>query len=62
MAGGDQAGNHADAEEDDRRYEVNEARQRLHKIEHRPEQAVQPWPMRRGDADRHADDHADQCG
>ena len=54
----DQPRHHADAEEDDRRDQVDEGGQRLHQVEHRPHR-IELRAVRRGDADRHADRHAD---
>ena len=52
-------GTDAEAEEHQRRDQVDEGRQRLHQIEHRPQRGIEPRPVRRGDADRHADEDAD---
>ena len=53
--GGDQARHHAEAEQHQRRDQVDEGRHRLHQVEERPDGGVEPGPVRGGDADRHAD-------
>ena len=53
-------GHHAEAEEDEGRDQIDEGRDRLHQVEDRPDGGVEPWPVRRGDADRHADDDAEE--
>ena len=59
---GDEAGREAEAEQHERRDQIDEGRQRLHQVEHRPQQLEQPFAMRRGDAERHADRHRDGGG
>jgi hypothetical protein len=58
----DQPRHHADAEEDDGRDQVDEGRQRLHQVEDGPHPGVEPGPVRRRDADGHAEPHADHAG
>ena len=55
--GADEAGREPEAEEHQRRDEIDEGRQRLHQVEHRAQQLEEPFAMRRRDADRHADPH-----
>ena len=55
----DQARHHPQAEHDHGRDQIDEGRDGLHQVEHRAEGVVEPGPVRRCDADRHADDNAD---
>ena len=59
---GDQAGHHADTEKDNRRNQIYEGRQGLHEVEDRPEHRVEARAVGGGDADRHADPHAQHAG
>ncbi len=54
---GDEAGRETQPEQHQRRDEIDEGRQRLHQIEDGAEQLEEPFAMRGGDADRHADPH-----
>ena len=56
----DQPRRRAEMKEHEGRDQVDEGRQRLHEVEQRPQQRVEPRPVGRGDADRHADDDAGQ--
>ena len=53
--GRDQARHHAEAEQDQRRDQVDEGRDRLHQVEERADRRVEPRPVGGGDADRDAD-------
>ena len=55
-------GHHTQTEEGQGRNEVNEGRYGLHQIEHRTHHGVEHRFVRGDDAQRHADDHADQGG
>ena len=58
--GRNQARRRAEVKQHQGRDQVDEGRQRLHQIEQGPQKRIEPWPMRRGHADRHADNDARQ--
>ncbi len=56
--GRDQAWRRTQMKQHQGRDQIDEGRKRLHQVEHGPQQSVEPRPMGRGDAERHADQHA----
>ena len=59
---GDQPRRGAEVKQHQGRDQIDEGRQRLHQVEQRPHQGVEPGTMGGGDAERHAEHDAGQGG
>jgi hypothetical protein len=60
--GRDQSWHHADAEKHDGWNEIDEGWQCLHQVQDGLQDMIETRPVRRRDADRHTDGHADHAG